>query len=686
MAVIETAFKVVASVVGADAIKQLGEQIKGVSTNGENMRRTLGQGAMALKAFAASAVVGEFSKFIGAQIDMADNLNDISQKTGVAVEELSKYAVAAGNSGTNIEAVASAMGKLNKNLVEARGGTGAAASAFKAMDISITDSSGKLKNADQIMSEVADRFAGFPDGPQKAALAMAVFGKSGADMIPMLNMGSASIKELGLNINQEFATAADNFNDKLGVMKAQTANLGTTIAAQMLPALSDGIDALGVMFNMGDKANKFGQFMGDAFRVVIVGAAAVVAIVKNVIEIITAMSTSAYGVFQMASGDFSAGWSSIKGAGADMLTGFKTNFEDMFNSMKTQVQNSNLFGTPQAAGAAGAGPSNSSAVNNSMSKFNPGDASAQNALANAYKKAADAAKEWLATQREELITLQQEDDYIGRTTIEVTKMKDARKMETEIAAKAANLHGEAKDKFIEQAKAIEQARQAVLQYNYDAARTFGAGARTFFTKYAEDASNAAEQIKTVLTNAFSSTEDALVSLVTTGKADFKSMANSIISDMARMMIQRSLLGPLASFLGSALGSFGGMTYSSPIGPTMSGAPMGFAMGGVMTGRGPLPLNRYATGGIATSPQLAMFGEGMQPEAYVPLPDGRTIPVTMKGGTGSQNNVSVVVNMSGSDNTKSDSQNAGALGKLIAASVKSILINEKRPGGLLYGGA
>lgn len=54
----------------------------------------------------------------------------------------------------------------------------------------------------------------------------------------------------------------------------------------------------------------------------------------------------------------------------------------------------------------------------------------------------------------------------------------------------------------------------------------------------------------------------------------------------------------------------------------------FANGGIMTGRGSLPLRSYATGGVANSPQLALFGEGRGPEAYVPLPDGRSIPVSM----------------------------------------------------------
>ena len=55
----------------------------------------------------------------------------------------------------------------------------------------------------------------------------------------------------------------------------------------------------------------------------------------------------------------------------------------------------------------------------------------------------------------------------------------------------------------------------------------------------------------------------------------------------------------------------------------------FANGGVMTNEGPAPLRAYANGGIANEPQWALFGEGSTPEAYVPLPDGRTIPVTVK---------------------------------------------------------
>jgi len=110
-------------------------------------------------------------------------------------------------------------------------------------------------------------------------------------------------------------------------------------------------------------------------------------------------------------------------------------------------------------------------------------------------------------------------------------------------------------------------------------------------------------------------------------------------------------------------------------------PSLFAAGGIMTGNGPVALKRYASGGIANSPQLAMFGEGSRPEAYVPLPDGRSIPVTMKNGAGGGVNVNVNVDASGSE-VQGNQPDAAQLGRAIGAAVQAELIKQKRPGGLL----
>jgi tape measure domain-containing protein len=88
---------------------------------------------------------------------------------------------------------------------------------------------------------------------------------------------------------------------------------------------------------------------------------------------------------------------------------------------------------------------------------------------------------------------------------------------------------------------------------------------------------------------------------------------------------------LFSYLGSLLSSlFASQQASSAASDYAAAAAVAaFANGGIMSGSGPLPLRKYANGGIADSPQLALFGEGSMNEAYVPLPDGRSIPVTVK---------------------------------------------------------
>jgi hypothetical protein len=131
-------------------------------------------------------------------------------------------------------------------------------------------------------------------------------------------------------------------------------------------------------------------------------------------------------------------------------------------------------------------------------------------------------------------------------------------------------------------------------------------------------------------------EDAILK----GKS-FREVLEGIIQDLARIVLRQTVTTPLASAISAGVGNFsfsnlfGGGGGVSPV-PTTGGIslnPFGFANGGIMTGSGPVPLRRYAGGGIANSPQLAMFGEGSTPEAYVPLPDGRRIPVAMEGGGG-----------------------------------------------------
>ena len=150
--------------------------------------------------------------------------------------------------------------------------------------------------------------------------------------------------------------------------------------------------------------------------------------------------------------------------------------------------------------------------------------------------------------------------------------------------------------------------------------------------------------------------DALMNLFEQAKS-FRELLSDILRQTARLLL-----------------NFGLQAGAKALFPKL------FATGGVMTSRGPLPLKRYAGGGIANSPQLAMFGEGSRPEAYVPLPDGRSIPVTMKNG-GGVGNITVNVDANGT-NVQGDQPNANKLGEALGAAVRAELIRQKRPGGLL----
>lgn len=161
-----------------------------------------------------------------------------------------------------------------------------------------------------------------------------------------------------------------------------------------------------------------------------------------------------------------------------------------------------------------------------------------------------------------------------------------------------------------------------------------------------------------------------------------------------------------SAAGGIFGMFGGLFGGGGAGAAtiISDTPMlematAFAATGGISGQlpnlGKISMRAYAGGGIARSPQLSLFGEA-GPEAYVPLPDGRTIPVTLSGGAGGGGaggqtvNISIIVNNDGTEktNTAGETGDMGGAWKDLAGKVKAVvrdeLVSQKRPGGMLYG--
>lgn len=172
------------------------------------------------------------------------------------------------------------------------------------------------------------------------------------------------------------------------------------------------------------------------------------------------------------------------------------------------------------------------------------------------------------------------------------------------------------------------------------------------------------------------------------------MLNQIIDQLLYITVIQPFVKGATDFLSNIFGNmFGGpaaaLTDGAPAAGLagLAGAAAAFADGGIMTQDGPMPLKRYAYGGIANSPQLAMFGEGSKPEAYVPLPDGRSIPVIIRSPINNSdnkttiNNISVTVSSDSSQTQGSDSKSR-RLGEELALKIQQEIIRQQRPGGLL----
>ncbi|MDA2936838.1 phage tail tape measure protein [Acidobacteria bacterium AH-259-A15] len=178
-------------------------------------------------------------------IDSADNFAKMSKSTGVSTEALSALSHAAKLSGTDMETLEKALGRLAVNASDTGQGIGEAKVAFEQLGISVKDADGNLRPIEEVMLDVADRFSEMEDGTQKTALAMDIFGRSGMALIPMLNEGRTGLagmmteaQNLGLVIGTDTARSAERFNDALLKLTSATTGIVNVILGS---GLLDGL-------------------------------------------------------------------------------------------------------------------------------------------------------------------------------------------------------------------------------------------------------------------------------------------------------------------------------------------------------------------------------------------------------------------------------------------------------------
>jgi len=188
------------------------------------------------------AVVSSLVAMTKKAADYGDKINDLRQRTGIAAKTLTSLKLSADMSGTSLEKVAIGMKGLATRMVDATRGGKESISMFSRLGVEVTDQNGKLRGMESVLFDVADKFAGMEDGAAKTEMAVKLFGRSGMDMIPMLNLGSKGLKEnadeaqrLGLVLDDKAAAASDRFNDEMEKLKGSLMGVGLQIGQTLIP-------------------------------------------------------------------------------------------------------------------------------------------------------------------------------------------------------------------------------------------------------------------------------------------------------------------------------------------------------------------------------------------------------------------------------------------------------------------
>lgn len=194
---------------------------------------------------AGAAIVGSMGLAIQKTATFGDELDEMSERTGVSVSVLSSLKLAADKSGTSLGGLAQGMKFLSMSMVETAKATDKSKTELGALGINVKDAAGNMRPLNDVMLDVAERFKDMPDGAQKTALAVKIFGRAGTELIPVLNMGRDGLQaqmdmaqKYGIVLSEDAANACAKFKDAQVDLKAATQGLGMQISTQLIPTLT----------------------------------------------------------------------------------------------------------------------------------------------------------------------------------------------------------------------------------------------------------------------------------------------------------------------------------------------------------------------------------------------------------------------------------------------------------------
>jgi hypothetical protein len=232
----------------AQLLTELEKANKRIDRFASQTHKTLQKWSAGLLTFFSARAIFNFSKDV---IKAQGDLVSMAEVAGTSVENLSSLGFAAEQSSSSLEGLNKGLGNLANTAASAAKGSKDAQEAFALLGIEVEDGNGRLKDSSDLLLEVAEQFAQYEDGAAKSALAQDLFGKSGKELIPLLNRGAAGIKELqeeadrlGVTVGTDAANASNTLNDNLTKLQRTAGGLAGQVLAPLVETLNGVVEAM----------------------------------------------------------------------------------------------------------------------------------------------------------------------------------------------------------------------------------------------------------------------------------------------------------------------------------------------------------------------------------------------------------------------------------------------------------
>ena len=219
--------------------RTLAGNVRGVEGAFERVNAPLARFQHILAAVGTGAVAAGFR----ALVTSIDDLDESAQALGLTAVALSEMQTSARLVGVEAEALGGAMTRLNVKISEAADGNREASALFRRLGIDIRDQHGAVRSTDAVLADLAHTFSQFPEGPQKAALAVEVFGRASARLLPYLNQGAEGLRTFS-GLTDETVREAVRLQTEFDKLAVSAERFKNAIAGAVVPATNTFIDTV----------------------------------------------------------------------------------------------------------------------------------------------------------------------------------------------------------------------------------------------------------------------------------------------------------------------------------------------------------------------------------------------------------------------------------------------------------